>query len=767
MEPDLVMEVPDTPDRLAQLANKSSGSSFQNENINVEVDPLSPSQGIKHLLQRRNSKHLNLKDTGERYDSTRSTTLADKILSTPGKSMSETVNRKPLLGTSFEVGKSAVSMDNKERVKRTDLNHDTLTLLNGAICEDAKRKRGKGLLSENSGVLRSYGSSALLGMGSSLPSMSVGHGRSQIGMVISDKDNLSLQNACADMKFRDKGKGVDSCSGVHSKSHQDLASVIQTVVPQRPRGLRRLVRNGCISPYNIARVSNESEVNCQNGKTSGGQKCSSFARISDQDKLQGIDILDDLQPKVSQRKLVRNVCISHNSSGSSKQPIEDELMEIEFGRVPKPNRTSNQIHNVNPDSRGRSDDVKKGKGKAKTDIYTMTNGQHGKANFPLSRLDSRKDVAIYGDSNTDVLGFEDQGWKTDGWREKESTVSSFKTANICESEASGHQSDQSNVVAIGTERPSSESDLESRRKKHTDRKRKYGSSSNFNGESSSSVLDWRFSKSRSTKTHNPHERGIILGSVIEVDELHSPEARSSNLQEQSHSIFDSCNAMTRRVESDELFAQQLQEQLYNESPGIRNREEIDASIAWSLQQEENARPMSLPSWQTQRNRRDRLITRLHSQQLPGNYLPQSVNTAQYGLSMRSAPWMRYVDFPEMDVNMRSDLLDELDAGMNSISYTTNILHIQRDFDENDYETLLALDENNHQHSGASENQINNLPQSTVQADTIEECAVCLEKPSIGDIIRHLPCLHKFHKDICYKLQPWFLIVCYMDPIELC
>ncbi|RZR81002.1 hypothetical protein BHM03_00007133, partial [Ensete ventricosum] len=388
MEPDLVLEVPDTPDRLAQLANKSSGSSSQNENINVEVDPLSPSQGIKHLLQRRNSKHLILKDIGERYDSTRSTTLDDKVVSTPGKSMSETVNKKPLLSTSYEVGKGVVSMDNKERVKRTDLNHDTLTLLNGAICEDAKRKRGKGLLGENSEVLRSHVSSALLGMGSSLPSMSVGHGRSQIGTAISDKDNLSLQDAHADTKSRDKGKGVDSCSGVHSESHHDLASVIQTVVPQRPRGLRRLVRNGCISPYNIARVSNESEVHCQNGKTSNGQKCSSFARISDQDKLQGIDILDDLQPKVSQRKLLRNVCISHdNSSGSStvKQPIEDELMEIEFRRVPKPNGTSNQIHNVNPDSRGRSDDVKKGKGKAKTDIYTMTNGHHGKANLPLSR----------------------------------------------------------------------------------------------------------------------------------------------------------------------------------------------------------------------------------------------------------------------------------------------------------------------------------------------------------------------------------------------
>jgi E3 ubiquitin-protein ligase RNF6 len=104
------------------------------------------------------------------------------------------------------------------------------------------------------------------------------------------------------------------------------------------------------------------------------------------------------------------------------------------------------------------------------------------------------------------------------------------------------------------------------------------------------------------------------------------------------------------------------------------------------------------------------------------------------------------------------------------------------FFRNDYDALLALDENNHEHTGASERQINSLPQSVVQVqisfntsevvyvfflfespnsyaiiyfeqcNSIKEaCAVCLENPSVGDTIRHLPCFHKFHKEVCSRI----------------
>uniref|UniRef100_A0A7C9A5J2 RING-type domain-containing protein n=1 Tax=Opuntia streptacantha TaxID=393608 RepID=A0A7C9A5J2_OPUST len=110
-------------------------------------------------------------------------------------------------------------------------------------------------------------------------------------------------------------------------------------------------------------------------------------------------------------------------------------------------------------------------------------------------------------------------------------------------------------------------------------------------------------------------------------------------------------------------------------------------------------------------------------------------------------------FPaDMDLEMRMELLEALEAVFHEdVSTVNQLVDSDREFDENDYEMLLALDENNHEHLGASAAQIANLPESTVHNDSFEACSICLETPFVGDTIRHLPCLHKFHKGC---IDPW-------------
>ncbi|WOL07435.1 hypothetical protein Cni_G16176 [Canna indica] len=729
MDSDLVLEVPDTPERLAQLGNESE------------------KENMRHFLA-GNSSRLTLNSTGERDVSTKYRSLDDaKLPANQGilsQLKSETLDKQHPLISPLEFGQSGVSSDNTDTMEKAGLISNVLTIPNGSTSVDSKRKQEKRLRSESSKLLRNPGNKCLLGIGSTPPSISVGHSQNRNVISLSDEDNAVLPyNSHSDLKSMDKGNGVSLCSGLNSESNQELGNAVQIDIPQRPRKLRRLVRNGCISPYNIERTANSSDVPSR--MISDGQRCSSFAIASGQDKLKEKVILEE-QPKNSKRKLVRNGCVlqSNNSeSSSARQLIEDEAKVMEFR---SPNGTSHQVHIISPDSSGRCQDSKNRKGKAIADNIQMTNGQYSMPKFPLSR-EADDNVVIDDNRNCYVLGPEDLGYRARNGTVKEPTVPLSEAVSCCKAEeASGHSSNQSNQVARGT-------GSENRGKKHTEGRRKYSSNSNSNGGSSSSVSDaaeisylrtsWRPSKSRSTRTRNPRQQGIVLGPVIEIDELQSPEPISNNPQEQ----FDSRNARASQVKSDELFAQHLQEQLYNES-GVGDRDEIDAALAWSLQQEENAQHASLASEQTQLSRRERLIARLHSRPPRRNYASRSSNSVQHGSSSRAARTIRDFDFPEIDPDMRSFVL-QVQAGMFDVSRTVsrNSFHIHRDFDEDDYETLLALDDNNHQHSGASNIQINNLPQSVVQTDNIEEpCAVCLEKPSIGDTIRHLPCLHKFHKD---------------------
>jgi len=69
----------------------------------------------------------------------------------------------------------------------------------------------------------------------------------------------------------------------------------------------------------------------------------------------------------------------------------------------------------------------------------------------------------------------------------------------------------------------------------------------------------------------------------------------------------------------------------------------------------------------------------------------------------------------------------------------------RDFNQNDYEMLLRLDDSLPSNKGANSTQISSLPTKTITAeDTKENCCICLNDFEEGDKVRSLPCLHKFH-----------------------
>lgn len=107
--------------------------------------------------------------------------------------------------------------------------------------------------------------------------------------------------------------------------------------------------------------------------------------------------------------------------------------------------------------------------------------------------------------------------------------------------------------------------------------------------------------------------------------------------------------------------------------------------------------------------------------------------------------------------------DEINVGGRQITLRQlQLVLSDRDFDGDDYETLLQMDSENviPAFTGASEGEINRLPLSEVTADDIAgnrrwkgACSVCLEDLAgqAGVQIRTIPCLHQFHKDC---IDPW-------------
>jgi hypothetical protein len=89
--------------------------------------------------------------------------------------------------------------------------------------------------------------------------------------------------------------------------------------------------------------------------------------------------------------------------------------------------------------------------------------------------------------------------------------------------------------------------------------------------------------------------------------------------------------------------------------------------------------------------------------------------------------------------------------------------VDRDFNDEDYEALLQLDESNVSR-GAERWQIERLPTRRLVEDG-EQCCVCLENMLAGSEVRCLPCLHNFHTEC---IDSWLAVnrSCPIDKVAI-
>ncbi|XP_011020684.1 PREDICTED: uncharacterized protein LOC105122971 isoform X1 [Populus euphratica] len=534
------------------------------------------------------------------------------------------------------------------------------------------------------------------------------------GSTSKGKEKIDVNTCNGSGSASNNVKEIDRASGHQHKIEKQLPACHLSVTSPRVGGKKRLVRNGCISPHNIATRAQKLAESSQDG--SPGDK-RNHARNK----------LSDGPPNTDLREIVAEGNDCYRAKGK-KAIVHPSASKEHDAYMTRSSATNNEASRESRDGHrdalfgGWRSTHKRSKTQDQPLAY-MEQGILGRDDHArCSTNEQHDDRLVEGDSSS--------GGKL---HHVGNLVATHGLTSRNPGECSTMVPDDTEVLFLGSSR---------------------GSSS-----------------SRSSGVHD-HQHDGNLEPIYEIDEL--TEVRNNDPQLIGSRSNEDSDVMARQMEADEMLARELQERLYHEEP-IFGGGEIDENIAWVLQQEEDALPATSGHNHPVPHLRNSLVAHPSRQRLPrssqnpsnrrGNQV-QVTTTRASGLRSRLSnrtpvrisrernpvpavfPGGLNFQFPSgMDLLMRLDILENLEASMTA----TRMLHVQRDFNENDYEMLLALDENNSQH-GASANQINCLPESVVQTDNFgETCAVCLEAPTIGEKIRHLPCLHKFHKDC---IDPW-------------
>ncbi|KAE8076237.1 hypothetical protein FH972_014900 [Carpinus fangiana] len=563
------------------------------------------------------------------------------------------------------------------------------------------------------------------------------------------------------------GKGANMSNDSQHKTEKQMSKPVQSLTLPRVSGQKRLVRNGCISPHNIATRAKQ---------LAEGQSTSSIAKQSP---------LGAVVSKSTPCLININDIVSEDNNGDRVKGK---------GVVIHPSTSKDQgdkiIHTTgrpvinNEDADGSSYAIRNTFGCSEgLGGWRSTRSRSRFTDHPLS------DVVVPHSGRIDGVGsFISQQHKNRA--EQRDAVSRinrrvhFDFAKESDAAQTASRIDSEVDRVAGSHHAANT--LTRRQKKHKLTSRNPGECSTSVSDDSDIVfLGSSGENSRSSRLQTRQNWGG-LDPVIEVDEL-SPEMRQTISRGLDCINIDDSDSRTRQVEADEMLARELQEQLYHEEPVV-GAGGTDENLAWALPQEDvlhaasggshieshprgslvshsyrqpRSRPSQNPSIRRGAQARAPTSSRLAQLMRTQSRVPTSSRITQLRNHFsRHSPTVssnrRNLRFPmDMDLDMRLDILEALEAAVGDISdmsMANHIFQVQRDFNENDYEMLLALDDNNHQHAGASANQINCLPQSAVQTDSSEEaCAICLEIPTIGETIRHLPCLHKFHRDC---IDPW-------------
>ncbi|XP_073312664.1 uncharacterized protein [Primulina huaijiensis] len=524
------------------------------------------------------------------------------------------------------------------------------------------------------------------------------------------------------------GQRSEFVDNARNKPGDDGSLRHDPTVSPRVNKQKRLVRNGCISPNNIAKA-----------KQSAGKRNNGFAH-DDNDAITsgGLPVPFDIKELVSEG---RN---SHNRKGKGAiiYPCTSKDPEIKNKNIPTRSSSSfnGKAKEASDHVRGSGEHIEEsGKRRSTHNFQELWSSSTGEEQFIKREIEVPKYANQHNEKRTAKRETGSGVAAADDDSEVSNLVSSEHVSTLPLRQTMPLPRARLGLLNMY---PSSANTFTKRQKQET--------TSSYSGECSTSVSD--------------DTEVVILSSFIGQSNSRSMSGDVANLHQTidvndfKPNIHDEV-ARAKQVEADELLARELQEQLYNDLPvfGVR---QVDTHTAMVLQRQDNSNnPFSS---------RGSLMSNLRRQ----SQSRSSSNLSRRGSQARAStlgrmtrPRTRFPGQPRtllpsrgrtsmfpanMDVEMRMHMLETLEA-FSDMEVGTGSLITRRDFNENDYETLLALDENN-DHGGASVHQINGLPQSTVQSDNFDEaCVICLETPTIGDTIRHLPCLHKFHKDC---IEPW-------------